>query len=191
VNSNEKKHFEARFGYERPYTNQIKTFRPYGNSNSQAWCCLEDEMFRKKRVPNINVQRNSLALGTPGDKFYRNPECSDGFYKMEGVISGSTFYFEKEKNKLGKTLSRQACSFFDYCHIDGNILNPEKLWTIKSLKEKFIQDSLYVKTITQWDKTFMKTQKSPTSNKDTKASGRLQVAHQNIKKTIILKNQKK
>jgi hypothetical protein len=183
---NERKHFDPRYGYQRPYTNQVRTFRPDGNYNTYSQYYLEDEMTRKKRIPNMDVQRNSLALGIPGDKFYRNTECTDGFYKKEGVAVGSTFYYEKEKNKLGKTLSRKACSFFDTCDMNSKTLNPEKLWKNKVMNEQFTQDSFYVKTVTQWDKTFMKTVQPPVT-KASKTPRKTVVVNKASKKPVIVK----
>jgi hypothetical protein len=114
-------------------------------------------MTRKHRIPNMDVKRNSLVIGIPGDKFYRNPECTDGFYKMEGVLPGSTFYFEQEKKKFGRTLSRKTCPFYDTHDMNMKTLDPDKLWKNRVFKETIDTDSLYVKTISQWDKAFMKT----------------------------------
>jgi hypothetical protein len=155
----ERKHFESQYGYERPYTNQVRTYRPDGNFNSDSRYALEDMMTRKRKITSLDVQRNSLATDVPGDKFYRNPECTDGFYKMEGVMPGSTFYYQKEKKKLGKTLSRKVCPFYDTHDFSVKTLDPSRLWKNKSEKQTIDQDALYVKTVTEWDKAFMKTVK--------------------------------
>jgi hypothetical protein len=131
-------------------------------------------MTRKQRIPNLDVQRNGLTIGVPGDKFYRNPACTDGFYKMEGVMPGSTFYYQKEKNKFGRTLSRKACPFYDTHDFGVKSLEPSKLWKNKVAKDTLDHDSLYVKTLTQWDKDFMKNVKPI---KDTKTPIKTNAKH--------------
>lgn len=47
-------------------------------------------MTNKKRIQTMYNQRNGCNLVALGDKIYKSPEFSTGFFKDGGLITGST-----------------------------------------------------------------------------------------------------
>ena len=55
-------------------------------------------MNRKKRILSLEEQRNNKKICKPGDKNYNCVENSPDFFKMEGLIVGSTNRINFRKN---------------------------------------------------------------------------------------------
>lgn len=53
---------------------------------------LQIELQRKVRPLDLSTQRNGITCRSLGDKCYRNPEYSMGFYKAGEIIVGSSFH---------------------------------------------------------------------------------------------------
>jgi hypothetical protein len=51
---------------------------------------LSDVLTRKKSVETEGKRRNNIPTSVPGDKSYRKPEHSTGFYAEPGLVPGST-----------------------------------------------------------------------------------------------------
>lgn len=47
-------------------------------------------MGSKTRVTNLYDQRNGLPMASLGDKIYKHPDYTPGFFKEGGLIAGST-----------------------------------------------------------------------------------------------------
>ena len=47
-------------------------------------------MTRKQRVNTMVEQRNGLPMTSLGDKNYKHPDYTPGFFKEGGLIAGST-----------------------------------------------------------------------------------------------------
>jgi hypothetical protein len=113
---------------------------------------LESIINRKKRINDRNVLRNGLEYRTPGEKSYKNPECSNNFYKIHGgLIPGSSL-----KEAIVKSVNRKECNSFDTLDFSMCTLQHDRLWRNKVKSEVIDNDALYVKTLTQWDKQFFK-----------------------------------
>jgi hypothetical protein len=112
---------------------------------------LESLINKKKRINDRNSLRNGLDYIVPGEKAYRNPECSTDFYKTGGLIPGSTM-----REIEIKTVNRKYCNSFDTLNLTMSTLNREKLWFNKVKNDIINNDAFYVKTLTQWDKEFFK-----------------------------------
>lgn len=61
---------------------------------------LNDTMTSKKRSSGVLDTRNQIPIAVPGDKSYRDPTQSVGYYRHGGMIPGSTFI-----NSRGKAIS--------------------------------------------------------------------------------------
>jgi len=92
--------------------------------------------------------RNGFPVNAPGEKSYKNPECSNDFYKEGGLIPGSTNVF-----KYHKTVSRKEFFFYETLDLNVKTLDPTKLWKNKQKQEVMDYDSHYVKMLKIWDKT--------------------------------------
>jgi hypothetical protein len=52
---------------------------------------VSDLMTRKHRVTDTRTMRNLIPIAINGDKPYKDPSRSIGFYAQSGLIPGSTF----------------------------------------------------------------------------------------------------
>ena len=60
------------------------------NTKSSNEYNQEKVMTQKKRIKNLYDQRNGLPLTSLGDKVYKHPDYTPGFFKEGGLIPGST-----------------------------------------------------------------------------------------------------
>jgi hypothetical protein len=91
-----------------------------------------------------------MSLTAPGDKCFKNPEYSTGFFKEGGLVPGSSIKLLHNRN-----VSKRADNFYQTLDLKKGSLNPEKLWTNKVRNEENNFDVNYVKTLTIWEKNVL------------------------------------
>jgi hypothetical protein len=118
----------------------FKSFEPEFN--------VEDLMTRKKRILSLQEQRNLIDVSYPGDKLYRCVENSPDFFKLEGIVVGST-------NRINhkKTSKKGSDNFYSTLDVNVHILNPEKLWKSKVVSDEIKEQEEYVNKLENWEKT--------------------------------------
>lgn len=65
---------------------------------------VEKVMGSKNRINTLYEQRNGCKLVALGDKIYKSPEFSTGFFKDGGLITGSTNAARKNTGGQGKNI---------------------------------------------------------------------------------------
>lgn len=111
---------------------------------------VEDVMTRKKRILSEQEKRNYWNMFNPGDKLYRCAENSPDFFKMEGIIVGST-----NGQTIRKTITKKSDTFFDTLDLTIPSLNPYKLWKSKVMRESLEGDQGYVVDLGNWEKNVL------------------------------------
>jgi len=87
-------------------------------------------MGSKIRIKNLYDQRNGLPMTSLGDKVYKHPDYTPGFFKDGGLIAGSTNHARAKASGNGK-----AIDFYSGLKLDQGPLNPSrKTWT-QAVKE--------------------------------------------------------
>lgn len=146
-----KKHFEINNGYEKyPEPTQIKTFE-IANKRCDNEFTLEKIIVSKRRIQSVKQQRNGIDFAAPGDKFYKNPECTVDFFKEGGLIPGST----NTINYL-KTVGKKSNNFYETLNLKKKTLNPNKIWSNKVKIDELAYQTDYVMNLAKWDKNFKK-----------------------------------
>ena len=95
--------------------------------------------------------RNFIDFSTPGDKSYKNPEYTEGFFKEGGLIPGSTNIINHKK-----TVGKKANNFYQTLDINVKTLDPNKIWSNKVANEEISNQTEYVKNLKIWDKNLKK-----------------------------------
>lgn len=80
---------------------------------------LSDVLTRKKSVRTENQMRNNIPVAALGDKAYRVPEHSSGFYAQGGLIPGSSIVIKKSgkpvlQKREGTTTVQKTLSTMTY-----------------------------------------------------------------------------
>ena len=107
---------------------------------------IEDLMTRKGRILSMSQQRNNFNVYNPGDKIYNSVEYSPDFFKMEGIVVGST-----HKIKLKKTVKKGDDNFYSTLDLNVKTLNPNKKWKEKCIIDERVQDESYVNGLLMFD----------------------------------------
>jgi len=90
---------ERRSGYDVseqtfPWKSKAMVSWPGKADNARNWVSservLETECGAKIRVPTMRQRRNDVPMSNPGDKNYCHVDYSDGFFRQEGIVVGST-----------------------------------------------------------------------------------------------------
>jgi hypothetical protein len=117
-------------------------------------------MGNKKRLPTLDKIRNGLPIISPGDKIYRSVEYSPDYFKMEGLVVGST-------NKLNnaKSTAKKGDNFFDTINMKISTLDQDKLWKNRCVRESFEYDDNYVKNLNTWEDNYLEEIKQPIDDK--------------------------
>ena len=69
-------------------------------------------MGQKIRINTLSEMRNGLPSHVPGDKNYKNPEYTPGFYKERGLIVGSSNRLQNaEVGKRNPNFVKTRCVF--------------------------------------------------------------------------------
>ena len=74
------------------HDNPNRGLHPSDQFNKTSWSEYKTEqtMGKKIRVNNLYDQRNGLPMTSLGDKNYKHPDYTPGFFKEGGLITGST-----------------------------------------------------------------------------------------------------
>ena len=128
---------------------------------------VENIMTRKKRIFDLHQQRNGLVVFNPGDKLYRCVENSPDFFKLEGIVVGST-----NQPHTKKTTKKSDDNFYETLDLKVKSLNPEKLWKSKVLRESIENDKNYVESLANWETNILNDGVPPKEkeNKESKQS---------------------
>ena len=128
---------------------------------------VENIMTRKKRIFDLHQQRNGLVVFNPGDKLYRCVENSPDFFKLEGIVVGST-----NQPHTKKTTKKSDDNFYETLDLKVKSLNPEKLWKSKMLRESIENDKNYVESLANWETNILNDGVPPKEkeNKESKQS---------------------
>ena len=126
---------------------------------------IESVMNRKKRIYSLPQQRNQLKNCKPGDKNYNCVENSPDFYKMEGLIPGST-----NTINYRKTTRKGEDNFYQTLDLNIKVLDRNKIWTSKELNDALNNDKNYVEQLNNWEAKVLESGKDNTKDtKDAKA----------------------
>lgn len=110
---------------------------------------VEDIMIRKGRIHNLEEMRNKMPQYAPGDKIYKSVDYSPDFFKLEGLVVGSTIGVNYKKT------TPKCDNFFDTLDLTKKTLNPEKFWTTKCKRENQKFDENYVSGLQNWEKVVL------------------------------------
>ncbi len=127
-----------------PFLQRRKKFLRLGSNLTEYH--IENVMNRKKRINTLEEKRNYMKNCKPGDKNYTCVENSPDYYKMEGLIVGST-----NRINIRKTHPKGGDNFYRTLDVNLNIMNRNKLWSVKELMESLKFDKDYVKELNNWE----------------------------------------
>lgn len=153
----EKKHIESLArSDETEYQIHMKTvFKDTGKRIQDAQTTEYDfhvtHLGRKIRVEGLEAQRNGLEVRSLGDKHYKIPEQSTGFYKEGGLIPGSTV-----ANRIPHQGKSAANNDFATV-ISYDATNPARTkWKDREKLIKMQEDDDAIKQLIEWEKTILK-----------------------------------
>lgn len=115
---------------------------------------IESVMNRKKRVPSLYEQRNKFIHTNLGDKSYKVVENSTDFFKEGGLIVGST-----NRINYNKTTRKGDDNFYQTLDLNVKVINDDKLWKSKVLKESLDMDQNYVANLNKWEENIFEENK--------------------------------
>jgi hypothetical protein len=121
-------------------------FDDFNNESS-----LEKLTGQKAKLPTLEARRNFLSAYSPGDKIYRNVEYSPDFFKEGGLIVGST-----NKISYNKSSGKKLNLFYSSLDLGVKVLDQEKLWKNKELRESIECDNRYVCSLNLWEEDVLK-----------------------------------
>ena len=107
---------------------------------------VESIMNRKKRILSLCEQRNYLKDCNPGDKNYNCVENNPEFFKMEGLVVGST-----NRHNFRKTIRKDEDDFYQTLDLKIQILDKNKIWNSKVFLESLNYDKKYVEELNNWE----------------------------------------
>ena len=130
----------------------------YSRDNAKHEYGVESVMTRKKRVLSLYEQRNQMMNANPGDKNYKCVENSPDFFKDGGLIVGST-----NRINYNKTTRKGEDNFYQTLDLNIKVLNDDKFWKSKIMKENMDMDKNYVTNLNKWEQnTFEENNKENT-----------------------------
>jgi hypothetical protein len=135
----------------------IKTFYNTQENNPQCQnkiceSTLEFQMGRKHRI-NYNVETR-----VPGEKLYKNPECSSNYFHEGGLVPQVTW-----RKLYSNNVTKKTDNFYKTLDLNKKIMDQSKLWTRKIEREEKEFDKTYVKTLTEWEKNIFGEEKKEES----------------------------
>ncbi len=139
---------------------QKKIRASYSRDNSKIEYGVESVMTRKKRILSLYEQRNKMINSNPGDKNYKCVENSPDFFKDGGLIVGST-----NRMNYNKTTRKGDDNFYQTLDLGIKVLNDEKLWKSKIMKEDLDMDKNYVANLNKWEQNTFEENKENKENK--------------------------
>ena len=117
-------------------------------------------MNRKKRILSLEEQRNNKKICKPGDKNYNCVENSPDFFKMEGLIVGSTNRINFRKN-----IRKGEDPFYQTLDLSIRVLDRNKKWASKELMESLNYDKKYVAELNGWESKVFENEEQKNNNK--------------------------
>ena len=139
----EKRHILEGCSGEWSFSPSLKTFH-HLEPMKHVEITVDKIMGRKKLIESLQDQRNMLDVRSLGDKIYKNPEYSPGFYHNGGLITGST-------HKLRKT--KELVSIVTFQKSDkprGTLWKDRVKWEEKNEEENAVKD------LFNWEQTNLK-----------------------------------
>ena len=121
---------------------------------------IEGIMSRKKRIFSLDQQRNFFKTCKPGDKNYTCVENCADFFKMEGLVPGST-----NSINLRKTQRKGEDNFYQTMDLNIKILNKNKIWGVRELMESLKNDKKYVIDLNNWESKVFENNENNKDNK--------------------------
>ena len=115
---------------------------------------IESMMTRKKRILNLSQQRNGFDVYYPGEKLYKCVENDIDFFKLEGIVVGST-HVPRHK----RTQPKGEDNFYGTLDTEMKILNRDKIFKYKIKNEQLDTDKSYVLSLGNWDESHLPQQK--------------------------------
>lgn len=91
-----------------------------------------------------------MPLRIPGDKYYKASEHLSNYFKEGGLIPGST-----NNINFNKTQTKGSNNFYETLNIRMKTLDQTKIWKNKIKKESLDNDTLYVRTLNDWEKNIL------------------------------------
>ena len=107
---------------------------------------IESIMNTKKRILSLDEKRNYMKKCKPGDKNYNCVENSPEYFKMEGLIVGST-----NRLNLKKNMRKGEDNFYQTMNLNIRILDRNKIWNSKVILESLNYDKKYVEQLNNWE----------------------------------------
>jgi hypothetical protein len=146
--------------YDEPMNNfsPPSNYEQTGFSPQQTHKATTDEydfhktqMGRKIRINDHETQRNGLEVRALGDKSYKKPEHSTGFYKEGGLISGSTI--SSRIPHQGKSAANN--DFATVLSYEATRPKRNK-WKDRERQLKEEEDNDAMRQLIEWEKTILK-----------------------------------
>ena len=126
---------------------------------------IEAELQRKARVLDYYDKRNGISAASLGDKPYKHTTFAADFYKVPGLIAGST----NKQYKRNAARKKQI----DFT-IDKNAkwpMRPQKVWSDRVREEARQDDLTQVLEANKWEETVLQDHKSKNALPDKSAPG--------------------
>ena len=121
---------------------------------------IESVMNRKKRILSLKHQRNNMKNCKPGDKDYNCVENSPDYFKLEGLIVGST-----NRLNFNRNMRKGEDNYFNTLDLNVKVLDRNKLWTSKEISETLKFDKKYVEQLNNWEKKVFEENQQNKNNK--------------------------
>ena len=109
------------------------------------------QMGRKIRIEDEKAQRNGLEVISPGDKAYKTPEHSSGFYREGGLVTGSTIA-TRAKYQGKSAANNDFATVLSY-----EATRPDRIkWRDRERRMKEDEDNDAMRQLIEWEKTILK-----------------------------------
>ena len=141
-----------------PRKRKVKKFIPYMTEYG-----IESIMNRKKRILSLGKKRNYMKVCKPGDKNYNCVENSPDYYKIGGLIPGST-----HRINYKKSTRKGEDKFYQTINLDIKVLDRNKLWTYRETQDSINSDRKYVENLNLWENKFLDEEKKDNKKKEDK-----------------------
>lgn len=138
----QKRHLYQDGADEALYRAQVKTFYPLTHDSKEL--ILEKNMGKKRILDSLEDHRNLLGVKAMGDKPYKYPEYSNGFYQERGLITGSSNAFKTVKRPMQKTVK-----------LEENI-KKGMTWKDRVKMEQKNEEEKAVQSLFDWEQTTLK-----------------------------------
>lgn len=131
---------------------------------------IECELQRKARVLGYYDKRNGISTASLGDKPYKHASFAPEFYKVPGLIPGST----NKQYKRNAARKKQI----DFT-IDKNAkwpMRPQRVWSERVKEEAQQEDLQQVLAANKWEETVLQEHKNKNAPPEKPAPGSKPVA---------------